>query len=61
MDLRLPDRAGVEVCGDLRIHGASVIVTMWAARDPERIADTETVGAYEHLVEPFTMQQLVNA
>ncbi|MGW4371003.1 response regulator [Nocardia takedensis] len=59
VDLRLPDRTGIDVCGDLRAHGASVIVTMSAARDPELIAEAAAAGACEHLVKPFTMQQLV--
>ncbi|MGW4365636.1 response regulator [Nocardia takedensis] len=59
VDLLLPDLGGAHVCRAIRANAATPIVTMSAARDPELIAAAAAAGAADHLVKPFTMQQLV--
>lgn len=59
LDLRLPDRAGLEVFRDLKARNASVPVVMMTAY-PEMRAAVEAIkeGAYDYISKPFELAAL---
>ncbi|CAN5732096.1 two-component system response regulator TcrA [soil metagenome] len=60
LDLMLPDRDGVDVCGELRARGTWAPVLMLTARGTvaDRIGGLDA-GADDYLVKPFAFQELL--
>ncbi len=60
LDIMLPGRDGLAVCGDLRAMGCSVPILMLTARYTvaNRVEGLDR-GADDYLVKPFAMQELI--
>jgi len=60
LDINLPGKSGLEVCRELRAHGATVPVLMLTARDAvqDRIAGLDT-GADDYLTKPYAFNELL--
>lgn len=60
LDINLPGKNGLEVCRELRSHGATVPVLMLTARDAvqDRIAGLDT-GADDYLTKPYAFNELL--
>ena len=60
LDWLLPDRDGIDVCGDLRERGISTPILMLTARDSleDRVTGLNT-GADDYLTKPFGFSELL--
>ncbi|MGH9935816.1 MAG: response regulator [Blastocatellia bacterium] len=60
LDVMLPRKNGLEVCGELRAEGYSAPILMLTARDAveDRIAGLDT-GADDYLIKPFDFHELL--
>ncbi len=60
LDVMLPRKNGVEVCGELRAEGYSIPILMLTARDAveDRVAGLDA-GADDYLVKPFDFHELL--
>jgi len=60
LDVMLPRKNGLEVCGELRAAGYSTPILMLTARDAvdDRIAGLDT-GADDYLIKPFDFHELL--
>jgi two-component system response regulator MprA len=60
LDLILPGRDGLEVCGQLRTRGITAPVIILTARDtvPDRVAGLDA-GADDYLTKPFAIEELL--
>jgi DNA-binding response OmpR family regulator len=60
LDIMLPGKSGLDVCGELRRRGAQMPVLMLTARDgiEDRIAGLD-IGADDYLTKPFDYRELL--
>jgi DNA-binding response OmpR family regulator len=60
LDLALPGRDGLDVCGQLRTRGIRAPVIILTARDavPDRVAGLDA-GADDYLTKPFAIEELL--
>ncbi len=60
LDIRLPDRSGIEVCGRLRLHQPNLPIMMLTALDAveDRVKGLRA-GADDYLPKPFAFDELV--
>jgi two-component system copper resistance phosphate regulon response regulator CusR len=60
LDIGLPDRDGIDVLRDLRVHNKSLPVIILTARDgvPEKVQGLES-GADDYMTKPFSFEELL--
>jgi len=60
LDIRLPDRSGIEVCGRLRLHQPNLPIMMLTALDAvEDRVEGLRAGADDYLPKPFAFDELL--
>ena len=61
LDIRLPDMDGIDLLAKLKeIDSNSEIIMVTAVNDIQTAVKAIKLGAYEYIVKPFVVRQLVN-